>query len=118
MTAKVVNIELDQGANSVLEYDWTAESTGLPIDLTGYTSKLQIRARPGNDVLLQELSTTNGRIVLGGTAGTITVTFLPIDTSAGIWFNGFYDLFITRTATNETTRVAKGLITVMHSVTQ
>jgi len=119
MTAKVVNIELDAGTNTNIELDWTDPSTNLPIDLTGYTSHMQIRSVQYDPVILLDLTTENGKIVLGGTAGTITIKFSPTDTNTGQWFKGTYDLYITDTGgSGNETAVARGTVLILPQTTQ
>lgn len=117
MTAKVVNIELDPGADTIIEYDWTDPSTGLPINLTGYTAKMEVRSKPYDSTVLLSLTTANGKIVLGGVTGTIQLMFSSTDTNTGTWFSGVYDLFIINTGSNITTAVAKGFVTILQQVT-
>lgn len=117
MTANVVNIELDPAANTFIQYDWTDPSTNLPIDLTGYTAKMQVREKSYNEIILLDFTSGNGKIVLGGTAGTIKILFAPSDTNTALWFKGVYDLYITKTADGTVTRVAHGFVTILNQVT-
>jgi hypothetical protein len=118
MFAQSVNFDIDPASNTGFELDWIDPSTNLPIDLTGYTAKMQIRSRPGSEIVLLELSTDNGKITLGDTLGTITILFLPEDTNVIDWSNGFYDLYVTRTADNTKTCIARGFVTVSPQITQ
>jgi hypothetical protein len=73
------------------------DKDGNPIDLTGSTAKMQVRTALCDDVcseLLLELSTANGKIVLGGTAGTVVIT--DTDDAAQLLPCGqyYYDLII------------------------
>jgi hypothetical protein len=53
---------------------------GAPIDLTNGSAYMQVRADYNSPTTLLDLSTANGKIVLGGVLGTITPTFLSADT--------------------------------------
>lgn len=112
-----INIELEQAADNVITYDWLDEDSNLPIDTTGYTAKMQIKKRPGIDIVWLELSTQNGKIVLGGTNGVITVKFVPLDTANVDWGSGIYDLFLTETATSHVTRFVNGIVTIKRNIT-
>ena len=69
----------DKGATTSRVFTWYVDETKTTkVNLTGYTAKMQVRAKPGS-TLIVELSTTNGRIVLGGAAGTITCTIPAAD---------------------------------------
>jgi hypothetical protein len=72
---------------------FTDETETTPRDLTNHTADLVIRKKAEDDALLT-LTTANGRIVLGGAAGTIDL-ILPADETAAItWKSGVYDLLI------------------------
>jgi hypothetical protein len=62
-----------------------------PVDLTGYTARMQIRD-PVTEELLCDLSTEDGRIVINPAAKTIALT-IPADiVQAFDWTRGVYDL--------------------------
>jgi hypothetical protein len=61
--------EIHKNADFELRLIWK-QSDGTPMDLTGMTGRIQFRLEEGAPVLL-ELTTENGGITLGGTAGTI-----------------------------------------------
>lgn len=117
MTAQVVNVELDPGSDSSVELDWTNPSTNLPIDLTGYSAKMQVRSRPYDGTILLDYTSGNGKLVLGGALGTIKILFSAADTNTGTWFNGTYDLYIVKIADGSTTRVASGFVTILKQIT-
>jgi hypothetical protein len=74
-----LNNSVVQGATFRRRLTYKQASDSTPINLTGYTAKMQIRDASSN-VLILELSTTNGRITLGGTAGTIDLLIAATDT--------------------------------------
>lgn len=59
------------------------DSSGVAVNLTGYTGRMQVREKYGSDEPLLELTTSNGGITLGGSAGTIAL-FAPADDLAAI----------------------------------
>ena len=63
-----------------------------PVDLTGYTARMQIRARFTADTILDTLSTANSRIILDNVAKTITLIFPEVITTAYPFKTGVYDL--------------------------
>ena len=71
--AETYDITADQGAtySVVITYK---NSNGTPINLTGYTARMQLRASYASATAALSLTTENGRIALGGAAGTITLT--------------------------------------------
>lgn len=58
------------------------DSGGSLIDLTGYTAKMHIRENWASATLLQDMTTENGGITLGGAAGTIVLFISDTDTAA------------------------------------
>lgn len=72
MTSTVV---FDTGGTVTIAY--------VPIDLTGCSAKMQVRATADSATVLLELLSTGGspRIVLGGTAGTIQLLVTDEDTA-------------------------------------
>lgn len=79
-----LNYALVQGAT--FRSRLTYRANGLPVDLTSYTAKLQIRDSTGGTILA-ELTTENG-ITLGGSAGTIDL-FIA-DTASNTFTPGIY----------------------------
>ncbi len=88
-----------------------------PIDLTGCTARMQVRADVESPLVLIELSTLNGRIVLGGAAGTVDLGIAATDTAAMAWTSGVWDLEITHPG-GDVSRLAEGSISVSPEVTR
>lgn len=65
--------------NGIVEYN-------KPIDLTGYTARMQIRAKLDDPVVIQELTTQNGLILLDNTKKTITLQ-IPAATTQDYTFS-------------------------------
>ena len=89
----------------------------VPVDLTGCMARMQIRAEVGAILPLLELSTTNGRIALGGVDGTATLTLDAVTTAALTWDSGVWDLEITHPG-GEVSRMAEGTASVSPEVTR
>jgi Big-like domain-containing protein len=93
------------------------QASGEPRDLTGYTARMQIKTAAGG-TLLYELTTGNGRIVIDGPNGRISMEILDTDTSGFTWTKGVYDLeIISAEATPTVTRLVEGKVTVTPEVT-
>ena len=88
-----------------------------PIDLTGYTAKLQVRRAHAHATVLLEASTTDGRIVIAGPQGNISLTVPKEVTAALPAMTLEYDLFIT-SAAGVATRLLDGKFVVSASVTR
>lgn len=104
-----------------------------PMDLTGYTARLQIRPAPGPifdsyppgqyspgsiPPPYIELNTTNGGITINSTAGTISLLINATQTQGFTWQNAVYDLQLTAADGVTVTKLAEGDVSVIMAVTQ
>jgi hypothetical protein len=64
------------------------------INLTGYSAKLQIKDS-ANAVLLRELSTSNGDIVIDAARGVLALELTASETNALAFTQGVFDLYVT-----------------------
>lgn len=110
-----LNMVIEQGAtfNPVLTYQ---DSTGTAIDLTSFTARMKIKDARTDVAALEELTTENGGITLGGVAGTIALLFSAVDTAAMTWESGVYDLELI-SGSGIVTRLLQGVVTVSAEVT-
>lgn len=115
MSAGLYKIECEQGATFQLPLVWR-QANGQPVDLTGWTAKMDVRKTKQSPTVLVELSTENGRITLGGTAGTVELE-IPATITAGFEAGAYvYDLDLM----NESTvyRLIEGSFVVDGEVTR
>jgi len=85
-----------------------------PVDLTGATARMQIRAGIGGALLL-ELTTENDGLAITG-PGTLTRTMSAAQTAALAWTEAVYDLEI-QYADGTVQRYLQGAVTVSREVT-
>jgi hypothetical protein len=88
-----------------------------PVDLTGYTARMQIRETVDDEDVVLELTTENGGITLGGTNGQITLLIDADDTAALTVDKAVYDLELID-GSGIVTRLVSGEITVTKEVTR
>jgi len=118
MAAKCYNITIEQGADFQLELVYQ-DDNGDPIDLTGYTAEMQIREKLTTDPPFLTLSTANGRIVIDGPNGSITLSIANADTAALTQTAGVYDLELTSgDATPVIVRLIEGQVKISQEVTR
>lgn len=119
MGSGVYNLQISQYATYIMTFVWSAGTCGCstvgatitPVDLVGYTATLQIRQFVSGPLVVD----LSSYIVLGGTAGTITLT-VPSSVTAGFtWWNGVYDLLLT-SSSGIATRLLQGSVTVTPGV--
>lgn len=111
------NITIIQGATLRDVTTWKAGDPALPVDLTGCTARMQVRARVEDPIPLLDLTTANGGIILGGTAGTVTVYLSATATAAIQWKAGVYDLEI-EFGNGDVRRLMAGSVSVSPNVTR
>ena len=116
MTAGNYSLTIEQGAtlSRVLTYK---DSAGSSINLTGFTARMSLRTDIEDSSAILSLTTENGRIALGGGAGTITLTVSASDTAALTAGNGVYDLEIVSSG-GVVTRLIEGSYTISREVTR
>ena len=110
------NIITDQGATFSRTLTWT-DSAGTAVNLTGYTARMQVRTdyeTTGTPVL--SLTTENGKIVLGGSAGTIALGVPASDMASVIAGSYVYDLELVSGVV--VVRLVQGTFTVRAEVTR
>jgi hypothetical protein len=111
--AATVNITVEQGAHFSLQILWK-DASGDPVDLTGYTARMPVRAKSDGTLLL-EPTTENGQITLGGAAGTIDIELDEDVTAALPVKNGRHNLELIP-ANGEVRRLAQGTVAVSAEV--
>lgn len=114
--SNVYDLSIDQGATFQLLITWN-DPSGNPIDLTGYTARMQIRPEVTSSTVILEMTTENGGITLGGVAGTISLTKSATDTAAVTADSGVYDLELA-TADGIVTRLIQGSVVFNPEVTR
>jgi hypothetical protein len=117
MPAGKHDIIIEQGATFRRVITWK-DANGTAINLTGYTAKMQVRERVGSSTVVLECSSANGRITLGGSAGTITIVAQDeITAPLTPMPKAVYDLELT-SAGGEVTRLLRGGVEIVPEVTR
>jgi hypothetical protein len=116
MSAGSYDLYIEQGATLSLPIIWK-DSDGNVINITGYTARMQVRqTRPSTTVLLSA-TTENGKLVIDGSNGKVTISLSATDTSAITWLTGVYDLELI-SGSGVVTRLIEGSVTVSQEVTR
>lgn len=122
MAAATHDLTIEQGAYWSQLLVWKDE-TGTPIDLAGWTARMQVREQVNSPDTLVSLTTENGRITLnyGNDDGTILLELESDDTAAlpaTVYDNKFvYDLEMVPSP-NKVVRLMKGKLKVSLEVTR
>ena len=110
-----------QGTTFDVTFTWrqpivSPATVGTPVDLTGYTARMQVRSSIASDEVLLELTTENGGITLGDVAGTIALHLDATDTAALEFTSGVWDLELV--SADVVTRLLGGRLKVSKEVTR
>ena len=85
-----------------------------PVNLAGYTAKMQIKDTVDSTTVITELTTENGGIVINNTTKTITLNLLGTVTSTFKFTNAYYALELI-SAGNQITLFCVGNITLLQT---
>lgn len=108
--------------NSVNSVGFSAYTTGgileynSPVDLTGVTARMQIRAKTDSTEVLHTLTTENGGIILDNTLKTITLEIDEADTATFSFKSAVYDLEVLKN--NDVIPFLTGTILLTKEVTR
>ena len=108
---KAFVIEKNAGFSKVLIFK---DKNSRPVNLTGYAANMQIRTNDG--ALQVDMSTANGRITIGGTDGSVTLSIPASITSTLNFVTAAYDLLLTP-AGGQPFRLLEGRISLSPGVT-
>lgn len=106
---------LQQGASYELPLVWKT-TAGEIIDITGYAARMHVRKSAGAPDILLECTTENGRLVIDGPAGQVSIVLAPEDTAGAAWRSGVYDLELVNGPA--VTRLVEGEVELVAEVTR
>jgi hypothetical protein len=115
MSAAKQNLVIDQGADWFITFTYK-DAAGLPINLTGFSSKMQLRTNHSDSVAVLSLSSGEG-MTIDSLLGKISVHATATQTGAIAFGDYFYDLEITSSG-GVVTRLIEGRISVSPQVTR
>lgn len=115
MSAGIYDIIIEQGATFQMTLTWK-DNAGSPIDLSGYSARMQVRTSYEAEETLVSLTSAGGDIVLGGALGTIAITIAASVTQGLQIDEAVYDLELVNGLT--VTRLLQGKATVSREVTR
>jgi len=110
------NFTIPQGTTFQLPIIWKSKSTGLPVDLTGYSAKLQARKEFNGDALITLIDgSEESGIVLLNSEGKLTLYF---SASASNISSGVYKYDLLLTCAEVKIRLMQGVISITPRVTE
>lgn len=115
MAAADYDLLIEQGATFELSIVWK-DDAGTPIDITGYSARMQIRKTYDDAPIISLTSNVGGGIVLGGVSGTIDITIGASVTDDITILRGKYDLELELAGV--VTRLIQGTVDISREVTK
>lgn len=112
-----LKLTVKQGATFRRGLTWKTGVPPAPVDLTGYTARMQIREEVTSTDVLATLTTENNGITLGGAAGTIVLYLSPTATADFDWESGVYDIEMIA-PNDDVIRLVEGSVIVSPEVTR
>jgi hypothetical protein len=112
---QTLDLLIPQGATFSRVIRWKADNAN--VNLTGYTARMQLRTSAEAIATLEDLTTENGGITLGGTAGTITLSLTATETAALPATRAVYDLELISSG-GVVTRLVEGVATITRNITR
>lgn len=113
VNTNTVRRALEQGAT--FDRTFTADIGGTPINFTGYTARMKVRANASATAII-DLTTTNGGIVLGGALGTIQL--LMTASATALLVPGMYKYDLELVSGSTVTRYLEGKFEVTAEMTK
>lgn len=114
--AAYLDLDIEQGATWARILPVVDDDTGAPIDLTGYTARMQVRRSQADSIVLLELTTDNGGLIIDALNGAVTMVMGAGDTAAITWQRAVFDLELSKHG--DVVRLAEGTLTVRPEVTR
>lgn len=108
------NMICPQGATFAKQLTYSIDS--VPVDLTTYTARMQVREKYTSKTSVIDINTENGGITLGGESGTIDLYISDEVTSLIIAKDYVYDLELI--SSNNVYRLIEGKFIVTPEVTR
>jgi len=113
------NLKIYKGATFRHVFIWK-DGDEVPLNITGYTARMQVRKKIDDVATLLELTTENGGITITPLEGKIALYVSAEATAALTWVDGVYDLemIIQIDGVDDVTRLVEGKVTVFKEVTR
>jgi hypothetical protein len=121
MVVSKIPLKINQGATFRKRFIWKTGAdvaSAVPVILTGYTARMEIRAEVDSPTVLATLTTENGRIVLGAVPGAIDLLIDPVITAGFNFDVGVYDVEVVAGIGGDVTRLFGGSVSVSPEVTR
>lgn len=113
-----LDLTIYKGSTFVKTIQWKTGDPAVAVNLTGCTARMQVRKNPSDSIILESLTTSNGKIVITEpTNGKLEIR-ISAETSTAYEFScGVYDLEIVF-SNGTVTRIIQGDFVAVAEVTK
>lgn len=115
MAAVKHRLKIDQGSTLRKSFTWKAGKE--PVDLTGFSARMQIRETIESEEVIADLTSENGGIIIGDEPGQFTLYISAEDTAAFSFESAVYDVELVA-ADGDVTRILAGDVSLSLEVTR
>lgn len=115
MPAARYKLNIDQGATLRKSFTWNAN--GTPVDLTGFTGRMQIRQSIDDADPIIDMTTANGGVIIGPQPGQFTLHISATDSAAFAFDMAVYDVELIAPG-GDVTRILAGDVVLSREVTR
>ena len=115
MPAAKYKLKIEQGSTLRQPFIWKAG--GVPVNLTGWTGRMQIRPDVASSTVYATLTTANGGIVIDGASGTFSLYMAAPQTAALSFDTAVYDIELIA-LNGDVIRIIQGEVVVSPEVTR
>jgi hypothetical protein len=118
MAAGVYNATIEKGATYNLSVTYK-DATGSPVDLTGWTVRMQVRETPADSTPILTSDGGSPTITLTkNSSGEITITISASTTASLTATTAYYDIEAQQTSSGVVRRILKGRFVISPEVTR
>jgi hypothetical protein len=118
MTPAKINLIIYQGTTFKKDIQWLIGTPPIPVDITGYTFRMQIREKIKDTIFLIELTTENSKIIItSATEGRFSLVLTATETSLLNFKSAVYDLEVI-TPSGNVSRFCEGSVQLSLEVTR
>jgi hypothetical protein len=115
MQAAQYDIAIEQGATYIRMFVWRNDDG--PVNLEGYTARMQIRRNPSAEDVLFSATTENTLLSINAAEGKVTLVVPATTTETFDWRNARYDLEL-ESSGGVVYRLVQGSVTVSKEITR
>lgn len=114
-----LDLEVFKGSTFLKQIQWKTGTPAVPVNLTGYKARMQIRKSVNDTTILDSLTTENSRLsIYAPTEGRVSISIAADISSAYTFTSGVYDLELVAPDNVTVYRILEGCFSANPEVTR